>query len=138
MALVAVERKKTVRTPEQLAKWHAKQAAIGELKGAGLPDHATITVDYGGKKYELRADVTVNIKSGQVMFYAGANGTKRMPFTFGKNTLEMGFGANLFTGTSIDSLDEIRAAAGLPKLDKGEPVKGASDEDDEMSDGEQV
>ena len=109
----------TVRTPEQMAKAALKLLATDQLTSNHLAQEATVTVRYMGIDHVLTALPTVNVKTGQLMFYCGAQGRNRLGFEPSAvrgtdwEKLSFGVGVNIQTGIVVDGIEAVQAQYGI-------------------------
>ena len=98
--LFAPVSKVKVRTPEQLAKFALRVEAEKALTAAGMP----IEIDLGKALAGQRGTVTVNLKTGEIMYHHGG----KISLQLGEKTVIATNGGNLLIGMAVKGWEAIR------------------------------
>lgn len=133
--MVTIEKKKAVRTADQMAKAAMKALAISDLQANGLGTEVKVTVEYMGIRHSLLGTPTVKLETGEIGFYCGARGRSALPFETrdkdGKErSFSFGMGLNVSTGFGIENHEAILKKYNL------ELVPAGKSENDQLDEGE--
>lgn len=127
--MLTLEKKKAVRTADQMAKAAMKALAVNDLQANGLGTDIKVRIEYMGVSHNLIATPTVKLETGEIGFYCGARGRSALPFEInGKDPFSFGLGINVSTGFGIEGHEAILKKWGLTLVEQGKTENEVLDE----------